>query len=464
MSQQQPLLFDLFILMREEAKLPLTIDQYYMLLQALQGGFGISSRHELKQICRLLWIKSTSSPQVERFEQCFAQYFAQYSESLKPRLEEISSRSSEIARDKIATDTTDKIATDATDITDKIVTDTIATDRDKIATDTTDITDKIARDTIATDTDKAATDSSPSSPTTPAIPDSDKTATDTDTDTDKAATDSPPSSPTTLATPNSDKTTTDTDDSPPSNPATPAAPDYKSANSPQIATAIRGELLPEQPFTNERYQLTLRDFPVTQRQIQQNWRYLRRAIREGALTEIDIEATVEQISQGGIFSEPVLIPSHVNRVEMLLLIDDSNSMVPFRLLSQRIVATLQGSRLGKADTYYFRNSPRDYLYLYPRRPDAEKINELLPKLHCNRTVVLIISDGGAARGGINRDRIQITEEFVEQFTPYVRHFAWLNPIPSQRWQYTSAGEISRLVPMFELNYQGFQAAMRSLKI
>lgn len=344
--------------MREEAGLPLTIDQYHMLLQALEGGFGISSPDDLEQVCRLLWIKSISSPQVERFEAYFEQYFKENSQNLAPQTEKQKSKGSK----------------------------------------------------TPTSTDKTSINSLPNSPTTSATPDS------------------------------------------------------KSANSPQIATAMRGKLLPEKSFKKGNYQLTLRDFPVNERQIQQNWHYLRRAIQEGALSEIDIEATVERISQEGVFLEPVLVPSHVNRVEMLLLIDDSNSMIPFRLLSQKIVATLQASRLGKADTYYFRNSPRDYLYLYPHRPDATKINEVLPKLHCNRTVVLIISDAGAARGGINRDRIKLTADFLEQFTPYVRHFAWLNPIPSQRWQYTSAEVISQLVPMFELDYQGFKAAMRLLKV
>lgn len=167
--------------MREEAGLPLTIDRYQMLLQALEGGFGISSRDDLKQVCRLLWIKSISSPQVERFEAYFEQYFKENSQNLAPQTEKQKSKGNK-------------------------------------------------------------------TPINPL----------------------------------------------PSSPITPATPDSKSANSLQIATAMRGKLLPEKSFKKGRYQLALRDFPVTERQIQQNWRYLRRAIQEGALTEIDIEATVER--------------------------------------------------------------------------------------------------------------------------------------------------------------------------
>ena len=347
MSKQKPPLFDLFIWLREEAGLDLTIDQYHLLLQALKGGFGIASRNELKQICRLLWIKSQSSPQAERFEQYFDRYF----EQLKPQPQKHQS--------------------------------------------------------------------SRTSAKTPQVQ------------------------------PSSNKTPTS------------GTPHRSSESSPQIAIAMQGELLPDQPNRKHSYQLTVRDFPVTERQTQRNLRYLRRPIREGALTEVDIEATVQQISQDGVFLEPVLIPSRVNQAELLLLIDVSNSMVPFHLLWQKLVDNLQGGRLGKFDIYYFRNSPRDYLYLYPQSPDAKPIQDLLPKLHRNRTFALIISDGGAARGGINRDRIELTARFLEDLTPCVRQIAWLNPMPESRWQDTTAQAISQRVQMFELNSSGLKAAIFS---
>lgn len=364
MTESKPPLFDFFVFMRDEAGLPLTIDQYHILLQALEGGFGISSPDDLKQVCRLLWIKSTSSAQAKRFEEYLERYFKDY---FAQNSQDLDSQDSQLQLKKENSQRSEK---------------------------------------------ETSPDDSPEEKNS------------------------------------RDRTKTNSE----------------LGNSPQIATAMRGEMLPEEPFYKGRYQLTIQDFPATRRQIQQNWRYLRRPIREGALTEIDIEATIEQIIADGVFLEPVLIPRYVNRVEMLLLIDESNSMVPFRLLYEKIVTTLQGSRLGCSEIYYFRNCPRDYLYLYPRRPDAKKIDEILPSLHRNRTVVVIISDGGAARGGINGDRIKFTKEFVDLFNPYVRHLAWLNPMPFQRWEYTSAEVISQFVQMFELDRLGLKAAMRSLKV
>lgn len=351
MTQQKPPLFDLFIGLREEAGLPLTIDEYHLLLQALKGGFGIASRDELKHICRLLWVKSKSSHQAEKFEQYFEQYFER---QLQPQTR----KSNRTPKETTPEETED-----------------------------------------SSDAEQLQTSANPTG----------------------------------------------------------------SAFSSLHPIAIRGALLPEKSPRESHYQLSVRDFPITERQIQQNWRYLRRPIREGALTEVDIEATVQQISQDGVFLEPVLIPNRVNQAELLLLIDVSNSMLPFDLLCGRLVDNIQGGRLGKADIYYFRNSPRDYLYFHPQRPDAKPIDELLPKLHRNKTVALIVSDGGAARGGINRERIELTATFLENLAPCVRHIAWLNPTPEERWQGTTAQAISQRVQMFELTPFGLKAAIRLRK-
>ncbi|WP_066380544.1 hypothetical protein [Anabaena sp. CA = ATCC 33047] len=356
MSQPKPPLFDFFILMRDEAGLSLTIDQYYLLIEALHGGFGLASLEELKQVCRLLWLKPKSSIQAAKFDQYFDDYFRQ------------------------------------DDDLNKII------NKD---------------DTLKSSANQQLPDKQKDEPTN-----------------------------------ETEKDVTDT------------KPQQNLPEIPVVPIALRTQLLPKKPYTDKKYQFDVIDFPVTERQIQRSWRYLRHPIREGELTEIDIEATIAKICQEGIFLEPVLIPNRINRAELLLLIDASNSMIPFNLLSQKLVDHLQGGRLGKAQTYYFRNCPQDYLYFHPQRPEAQLLHELLPKLHTKRTVALIISDAGAARGGINRRRIELTKEFLIKLGESVRHIAWLNPVPEERWLGTTAGYIQELVPMFELDSSGIKAAMR----
>ena len=204
-------------------------------------------------------------------------------------------------------------------------------------------------------------------------------------------------------------------------------------------------------------------FPVTQRQMKQMWRYLRRRVREGKPTELDVEATVNHIGHQGILLQPVLVPPRVNRTELLLLIDQDGSMVPFHGLSQRLAETaLRGSRLGKTGIYYFHNCPVEYLYHDSYHQQGELVSHILNHVCSGRTAVLIFSDAGAARGGKSEERYQLTQEFLTNLKQRVRHIAWLNPMPKKRWFGTTADEISNLVPMFEVSRPGLQDAISIL--
>ncbi len=205
-------------------------------------------------------------------------------------------------------------------------------------------------------------------------------------------------------------------------------------------------------------------FPATQRQMKQSWRYLRYFVREGLPVELDVEETVKQIGQQGILLNPVLLPRRRNRVELLLLIDRDGSMVPFHSFADRLVETaIQGGRLGSVNVYYFHNCPKEYLYRDQVYQESVLIEDVVSQSLKSRTVVLVLSDAGAARGGFNPRRRRLTKRFINQFQQQVRHIAWLNPIPRSRWALTTAGAISEFVPMFEINRQGIDAAIDVLQ-
>lgn len=345
---------DLFLWLRDRAGLPLTPDQYYLLLEALQKGFGIGSRAELKQLCRLLWVKPHPSTQAEQFERYFDDYFSQFDRDQQPEK---------------------------------------------------------------------------SSSPTPETPPPETTPSDKPRDRPQTSTTEPE----------------------------PVL---------EVATAIRGEYLPEplRSTGGERnFSTRVKDLPVTERQLQQTWRYLRRPLQEGPQTEVDIDATVEQIGQTGIFLEPVRVANRINRAELLLLVDVSNSMIPYKPLTERLIAGLTHGQPGKVQTFYFRNCPADQLYLHPKQPQTQLLSDLLSRLHANRTVALMVSDGGAARQAINRDRLHRTEEFLRQIKSNLRKIGWLNPLPRSRWEATTAEGIAQFVPMFELSASGLKAATRLIK-
>ncbi|WP_337907112.1 VWA domain-containing protein [Iningainema tapete] len=226
----------------------------------------------------------------------------------------------------------------------------------------------------------------------------------------------------------------------------------------EVAKAIR--LLDNQ----SEFPLIVNDLPVTHRQIKQGWRYLRRFSREGTPIELDLEATIQKVAQQGILLNPVLVPRRTNRIELLLLIDQDGSMVPFHHLSQELADTAsRGGRFSRVRVYYFHNCPDEYLYRDRYHLNAVSIDDCLSNLPPSKTVCLIFSDAGAARGGFSSRRRRLTKFFLKELGQYVRYTAWLNPVPRQRWENTTAHDIAALVPMFEVNRQEFYKAINVLR-
>jgi uncharacterized protein len=205
-------------------------------------------------------------------------------------------------------------------------------------------------------------------------------------------------------------------------------------------------------------------FPVTRRQMKQSWRYLRRPIREGPRVELDMDATISRIERQGMLLEPVLIPRRINRAELVLMIDHEGSMVPFNLLANRLVETaMRGGRLKSADVYYFHNYPVQYLYRDPSHQNAQKIQDVLGHYYHERAGALIFSDAGAARGGLNLDRIRWTRLFLNSLRLQFRYLVWLNPVPRSRWSGTTANILSDFVPMFDVSRKGLDNAISVLR-
>ncbi|NMG20528.1 hypothetical protein [Brasilonema bromeliae] len=362
-SQEELPLLDLFTQLRE-AGLSLGINEYYLVLRALQEGFGTVDQEALAELCRTLWVKSQDE------EHLFNYHFQQV---------------------------------------------------------------------IAKSTNTAPVSS-------PATTSSEKPVVSNSTTVDSG------SAPTSEL----DKTT------PASVPVSSELMQVEDEI--QVAEAVQITTQRDEDITVNRFTQTDEYFPVTRRQMKQSWRHLRRLVRKGLPTELDVEATIERVVQQGVLLEPVLVPHRVNRTELLLLIDHKGSMVPFHALSQRLVETAQrGGRLGGAGTYYFHNCPTRYLYQDPTRQKAESVADVLAQLRPERSAVLIFSDAGAARGGFSIERLELTQKFLDQLKQRVRYVTWLNPMAKERWFGTTAGEIARLVPMFEFSRQGLDGAIDVLR-
>ncbi len=373
-------LLDLFTRLRDHG-LPLGVEEYTAVLQALRAGFGVGDRQALEQLCRAVWIKSEEEARLFRrlFEQMLVQRITR---TRKPSLPKPPQPPQEMPPE--------------------------------------------------------ASTSEPQQPSPETV--------------DTASPQMPPLEQAQIV---------------PSSVAPTASPSIllETDESVQVVQAIRRSAHDdlELGMGHPRFSLLTEYFPVTRRRMKQSWRHLRRPVREGPPEELDVAATVEKVAREGVLLEPVLVPRRSNRAELVLLIDQNGSMVPFHALSRQLVETARrGGRLRRAGIYYFHDYPDDYLYRDPARLEAQPISDALEAIS-ERAVVLVVSDAGAARGNLDPERVERTRAFIQQLKESVHRYAWLNPMPNRRWPGTSAGEIARFVPMFEMSRRGLDAAISALR-
>jgi hypothetical protein len=146
-------------------------------------------------------------------------------------------------------------------------------------------------------------------------------------------------------------------------------------------------------------------------------------------------------------------PVRVRRTELLLLIDDSPAMEPFFPALQPLIRAIDEARTTLASVYRFTSYPGEYLYHWHYPTKAEPLTNLLPKLHRNRTIVLILSDAGAATATYSQERIEGIANFLKALFPCIRQLIWLNPLPSKRWKQTSAWTINAILNGKMLTYE-----------
>lgn len=199
--------------------------------------------------------------------------------------------------------------------------------------------------------------------------------------------------------------------------------------------------------------------PVSRRVMAYTWRYLRRPLPDGPLDVLDIDATVEQAACQGFFLAPVYRRREVNHASLLLFIDRDGSMTPFHRFTRDLVETVeQDSKIAQIQIYYFHNVPVVAVYQDAHLTKPVSIEEALA--NCDRdTSVLIVSDAGAARGYHRMERIRATIQFLVQLKQRTNLICWLNPMPKERWENTSAEAIAYLVSMQQMDKDGFRNAI-----
>ncbi len=203
--------------------------------------------------------------------------------------------------------------------------------------------------------------------------------------------------------------------------------------------------------------------PVTKRQLKRAWRYYRRMQRIGQPVELDVTATIERMYQQGIYLDPVLIPRRSNLAQMLMLVDEGGSMIPFRPITQALLESARQSGLARVSTYFFHNVVINLLFSDSKLNSPRPLDNVLAEFIGDGA--LVISDAGAARGNSDMHRVEQTKRFIQMVRRFTSNIAWLNPTPESRWRGTTAEAIRDecAVAMFTFDRIGVNAAVDVLR-
>jgi uncharacterized protein len=235
-------------------------------------------------------------------------------------------------------------------------------------------------------------------------------------------------------------------------------------------------------------------FPLTYREVAQTWRRLKRPIRRGAATELDLEATIAQRCQLGMVTNVVMRPRTTNVARLLLLVDRQGSMAPFhRFCDEVCLAIQEAGRLGETAIYYFHNVPAEgaddrvlkpligqlFPVLDPILREVEPLQDgyvytdrdlLMPKslpevleADGRGASIVILSDAGCARRQYRVSRLLDTIACMKAIRTYSPDCVWLNPLPKKYWLNNTAGQIARHIPMFPLDREGLEQAVNVLR-
>ena len=142
--------------------------------------------------------------------------------------------------------------------------------------------------------------------------------------------------------------------------------------------------------------------------MQQSFQLIREVVREGRKNEIDWDKTIDRVARQAHFDQLVMRATPQIRSNLHILIDHEGSMIAFDELTKTMVRALKNYTGKQTQSYYFRNCPEQVLYeneMHTRAIRLEQFCQTKPRS------VIIVSDGGAARGHLNQERVRQTKTF-----------------------------------------------------
>ena len=200
-------------------------------------------------------------------------------------------------------------------------------------------------------------------------------------------------------------------------------------------------------------------------------RRLRRFAREGALDELDIDATIDGTARQGWLDIRMRAERH-NAVKLLLFLDIGGSMDPHIKLCEELFSAAT-SEFKNLEFFYFHNCPYEGVWKDNKRRFTERTPtwDVLHKYGHDYKLIFVgdasmspyeISHPG---GSVEHFNEESGTTWMQRLTTTYPAAAWLNPVPEAHWGYSQSITLLKGLMndrMYPLTLGGLDDAMRTL--
>ena len=201
-------------------------------------------------------------------------------------------------------------------------------------------------------------------------------------------------------------------------------------------------------------------------------RRLRKFARLGHVEELDLADTIHSTAANAGWLDIKMIPERHNNVKVLLLMDVGGTMDEHIGRVEEMFSAVK-AEFKHLEFYYFHNCVYDFMWKNNRRRFSEKFPtwDIIRKYNKDYKLIFV---GDATMspyeilqpgGSVEYNNEEAGAEWMQRLTNAFPKFAWINPEPQGVWQYRqSISVMQQLVSqrMFPLTIKGLEEAMRLL--
>ncbi len=201
-------------------------------------------------------------------------------------------------------------------------------------------------------------------------------------------------------------------------------------------------------------------------------RRLRKFARLGNVEELDLPDTIHSTAANAGWLDIKMVPERHNNVKVLLLMDVGGTMDEHIGRVEEMFSAVK-TEFKHLEFYYFHNCVYDFMWKNNRRRFSEKFAtwDIIRKYNKDYKLIFV---GDATMspyeilqpgGSVEYNNEEAGAEWMQRLTNAFPKFAWINPEPQGVWQYRqSISVMQQLVNqrMYPLTIKGLEEAMRLL--